>query len=82
MCSKAYSDVKELLKNKAQEVKKLAARLLEKETVELDELTKLLGKREGGEKQNLAGYVKDLAEKREQPIFAPATAQCGETTKI
>ena len=56
--------MKQLLQVKKQEVTKLANILLAKETVELDELTAIFGKRDGTEKGKFDDYIQDLQEKK------------------
>jgi len=65
LCNEAYEEVKKLLEEKKQEVTKLATILMNKETVELDELIEIFGKREGIEQRALSGYLEDLKHKKE-----------------
>ncbi len=64
LCNQAYEEVKMLLEQRKAEVAKLANILLQKETVELDELSTILGKREVATKGNLDSYIQDLKEKK------------------
>lgn len=65
VCNTAYEEAKELLKSKGEEVKKLAGILMEKETVELNELIEIFGHREGAEEEVLSKYLKDLKTRKE-----------------
>ena len=59
LCNKAYDEVKELLKVHENEVKTVAAELIKKETLELDQLAKILGKRDDKSYGKLMECVED-----------------------
>eukprot|EP00826_Nyctotherus_ovalis_P063439 TRINITY_DN9305_c0_g1_i4.p1 TRINITY_DN9305_c0_g1~~TRINITY_DN9305_c0_g1_i4.p1 ORF type:complete len:253 (-),score=84.69 TRINITY_DN9305_c0_g1_i4:76-834(-) len=60
VCEEQYDRAKRMLKEKAKEVERLAERLQLKETVELDELTELLGPSAHKSNESLDTYITDL----------------------
>jgi len=59
-----YERAKKLLTERKPEVEKLANLLLQKESVELDELTDLLGPSRNKNKDAFSGYIQDLKKKK------------------
>ena len=59
LCKQSYEEVKELLKAREKEVRKVAAMLIEKETLELDDLTKILGRRNNPQYDKLMECAED-----------------------
>jgi len=64
LCEKQYARTKDLLREKRKEVKRLAERLEEKETVELDEIKELLGPSARKTDENFNSYIEDLKAKK------------------
>ncbi len=79
LCKSAYEEVKQLLKQHEPELRKLSAQLLLKETLDLDELQKILGPRPGQIADTLKDYVSDLRKGKIQekgssePLIKPLT---------
>ena len=66
VCKSAYNEVKELIKQKRNQVETLAKTLLVKETVGLDELTEIFGKRDVVEDENIIKYIKEYKTKENE----------------
>lgn len=64
MCKSQYERAKKILADKAAEITKLADLLIKKETVELDELTELLGKSENQQKESVERYREDMRQRK------------------
>ena len=59
-----YERAKKIITERKQEVEKLANLLLQKESLELDELTDLLGPSQNRNKEAFSGYIQDLKKKK------------------
>ena len=64
LCKEQYERAKVLLTEKEGDIKKLAEMLMKKESVELDELTELLGPSPHKTKEGMDVYMEDLKKKR------------------
>ena len=66
MCNAQYNRARKILTERSAEVKKLAEKLISKESLELDELNELLGPSKRKNKADFSGYIQDLKKKKEE----------------
>ncbi len=82
LCQQQYERAKALLKEKESVVRKLAETLTKKESVELDELTDILGPSPHQTKEGMEDYIEDLKKKKEdQKTKVAAESQKNEKKK-
>jgi len=74
LVDKCYQETKELLESKRELIKNLAETLLEKESINLPEIMKVLGDRPYPLKESIREYLEEL-EKRKQEEDAQAAAE-------
>ncbi len=64
LCALQYNRAKKLLSERKGEMQRLVAKLMEKESVELDELNDILGPSDHENKAAFESYINDLKKKK------------------
>ena len=67
VCKERYSSAKKLLEERKELLLRLSERLLEKETLELDELIQILGAKEGADPELMKEYMQDFKSTSPKP---------------